>query len=196
VSKCIAQKQAGAAAHDTGCNAALWRDKQPLATTTLFWGVSGQPALYRAGVERCRLGYSTTQASSLVGVVAISTAVGAVLAIMRMQLEQATLVMPLGIANRCAGHQHELHQQCVGGRADICLGGLGECFWCGARCAAAAGHNDGRWQLDRSTELRQACILALGAGYSLSTAMGLSSFGAITAFSIVVAVRMVDSALA
>jgi hypothetical protein len=41
----------------------------------------------------------------------------------------------------------------------------------------------------------QACILALGAGCSLSTAMGLSSFGAITAF-IVVAVRMVDSALA
>ena len=33
----------------------------------------------------------------------------------------------------------------------------------------------------------QACILALGAGYSLSTGMGLSSFGAITAFGIVVA---------
>jgi hypothetical protein len=30
----------------------------------------------------------------------------------------------------------------------------------------------------------QACILALGAGCSLSTAMGLSSFGAITAFAL------------
>jgi len=33
----------------------------------------------------------------------------------------------------------------------------------------------------------QACILALGAGYSLSTAMGLSAFGAITTFGVVVA---------
>jgi LPLT family lysophospholipid transporter-like MFS transporter len=33
----------------------------------------------------------------------------------------------------------------------------------------------------------QACILALGAFYSLSTGMGLSAFGAITAFGIVVA---------
>ncbi|MCZ8256865.1 MAG: lysophospholipid transporter LplT, partial [Polaromonas sp.] len=33
----------------------------------------------------------------------------------------------------------------------------------------------------------QACILSLGAFYSLSTGMGLSAFGAITAFGIVVA---------
>jgi hypothetical protein len=33
----------------------------------------------------------------------------------------------------------------------------------------------------------QACILALGAFYALSTGLGLSAFGAITAFGIVVA---------
>jgi hypothetical protein len=34
----------------------------------------------------------------------------------------------------------------------------------------------------------QACILALGAFYSLSTKLGLSAFGAITVFGLVVAV--------
>jgi len=33
----------------------------------------------------------------------------------------------------------------------------------------------------------QACILGLGAFYSLSTSMGMSAFGAITAFGVVVA---------
>ena len=44
------------------------------------------------------LGYDTTQASALTGVVAIGTAAGAVLASMRMRLEVATKVIPLGIA--------------------------------------------------------------------------------------------------
>jgi hypothetical protein len=43
----------------------------------------------------------------------------------------------------------------------------------------------------------QACILGLGAFYSLSTGMGLSAFGAITAFGVVVAgVHVADPALA
>ena len=33
----------------------------------------------------------------------------------------------------------------------------------------------------------QACILALGAGYTLSTALGMSAFGEITIFGVVVA---------
>ena len=36
----------------------------------------------------------------------------------------------------------------------------------------------------------QACILGLGAFYSLSTGMGMSAFGAITAFGVVVAGMM------
>jgi LPLT family lysophospholipid transporter-like MFS transporter len=46
-------------------------------------GRGRQPALHRAGLGRRALGYGTTQATQLVGVVAIGTAVGAVVASMR-----------------------------------------------------------------------------------------------------------------
>ena len=49
-----------------------------------------QPALHRPGLGAAALGYSTTQASSLVGVVAIGTAVGAIVASVRMRLDKAT----------------------------------------------------------------------------------------------------------
>ncbi|MES2423036.1 MAG: lysophospholipid transporter LplT, partial [Pseudomonadota bacterium] len=83
------------------CNNRLWRDKLgqiSLATTTLFWGVSGNLRYIILAWSAAALGYSTTQASSLVGVVAIGTAVGAVVASMKMRLDQATSVMPMGIA--------------------------------------------------------------------------------------------------
>ena len=82
------------------CNSRLWRDRLgqiSLATTTLFWGVSGNLRYIVLAWAAAALGYSTTQASSLVGVVAIGTAVGAVVASMRMRLEHATRVIPLGI---------------------------------------------------------------------------------------------------
>ncbi len=47
------------------------------------------------------LGYGTTQASALVGVVAIGTAVGAVLASMRMRLQHATRVIPWALPWAC-----------------------------------------------------------------------------------------------
>ena len=83
------------------CNSALWRDKLgqiSLATTTLFWGVSGNLRYIVLAWSAAALGYSTTQASSLVGVVAIGTAVGAVIASMRMRLEHAPKLMSLGIS--------------------------------------------------------------------------------------------------
>jgi MFS transporter, LPLT family, lysophospholipid transporter len=83
------------------CNIALWRDKLgqiSLATTTLFWGVSGNLRYIVLAWSAAALGYSTRDASTLVGVVAIGTAVGAVLASLKMRLEHATRVMPLGIA--------------------------------------------------------------------------------------------------
>lgn len=83
------------------CNLRLWRDRLgqiSLATTTLFWGVSGNLRYIVLAWAAAALGYSVTQASALVGVVAIGTAVGAVAASMRMRLDQATNVMPLGIA--------------------------------------------------------------------------------------------------
>ncbi|MCX7262963.1 MAG: lysophospholipid transporter LplT, partial [Burkholderiales bacterium] len=72
-----------------GCNSRLWNDKLgqiSLSTTTLFWGVSGNLRYIVLAWSAAALGYSTTQASSLVGVVAIGTAVGAVVASMRMKL--------------------------------------------------------------------------------------------------------------
>jgi len=83
------------------CNRRLWKDKLgqiSLGTTTLFWGVSGNLryiVLPWAGVA---LGYTTSQASVLVGVVAIGTAIGAVAASVKMRLEQAFQVIPIGVA--------------------------------------------------------------------------------------------------
>jgi LPLT family lysophospholipid transporter-like MFS transporter len=57
------------------CNSALWRDKLgqiSLATTTLFWGVSGNLRYIVLAWSAAALGYSTTQASSLVGVVPLA----------------------------------------------------------------------------------------------------------------------------
>ncbi|NDC61745.1 MAG: lysophospholipid transporter LplT, partial [Betaproteobacteria bacterium] len=83
------------------CNQRLWRDKLgqiSLATTTLFWGASGNLRYIVLAWSSVALGYSTTQASSLVGVIAIGTAAGAVLASLRMRLDDAPRLMPLGIA--------------------------------------------------------------------------------------------------
>ena len=84
-----------------GCNMALWRDKlgqMSLATTTVFWGVSGNLRYIVLAWSAAALGYTTTQASALVGVVAIGTAVGAIAASVRVRLDHATTLMPLGIA--------------------------------------------------------------------------------------------------
>ena len=71
------------------CNSRLWHDKLgqiSLATTTLFWGVSGNMRYIVLAWAAAALHYSTTQAASLVGVVALGTAVGAVAASMRVKL--------------------------------------------------------------------------------------------------------------
>ena len=83
------------------CNSRLWRDKLgqiSLSTTTLFWGVAGNLRYIVLAWAAAALGYSTTQASALVGVVAIGTGIGAVAASMWMKLDRATTVIPLGIA--------------------------------------------------------------------------------------------------
>ena len=55
----------------SNCNARLWSDKLgqiSLATTTLFWGVSGNLRVIVFAWAAAALGYTTTQASSLVGI--------------------------------------------------------------------------------------------------------------------------------
>ncbi|MCF8153701.1 MAG: lysophospholipid transporter LplT [Rhodoferax sp.] len=176
------------------CNTALWRDKLgqiSLATTTLFWGVSGNLRYIVLAWSAAALGYSTSQASSLVGVVAIGTAVGAVLASMRMRLDQATSVMPLGIGmGLLVILMNFIDNVWVAAPFLILLGGLGGFLVVPMNALLQhRGHN--LMGAGRSIAVQnfneQACILALGGFYSLSTGMGLSAFGAITAFGIVVA---------
>ena len=176
------------------CNSALWRDKLgqiSLSTTTLFWGVSGNLRYIVLAWSAAALGYSTTQASSLVGVVAIGTAVGAVLASMRMRLDQATSVMTLGIAmGVLVILMNFINNVWVAAPFLILLGGLGGFLVVPMNALLQhRGHN--LMGAGRSIAVQnfneQACILSLGAFYSLSTGMGLSAFGAITAFGVVVA---------
>ena len=176
------------------CNSALWRDKLgqiSLATTTLFWGVSGNLRYIVLAWAAAALGYSTTQASSLVGVVAIGTAVGAVVASMKMRLDQATSVLPLGIGmGLLVILMVFIDNVWVAAPFLILLGGIGGFLVVPMNALLQhRGHN--LMGAGRSIAVQnfneQACILALGAGYSLSTAWGLSAFGAITIFGVVVA---------
>jgi len=176
------------------CNARLWRDKLgqiSLATTTLFWGVSGNLRYIILAWSAAALGYSTTQASSLSGVVAIGTAVGAVVASMRMRLDMATSVIPMGIAmGLLVILMNFIHNVWLAAPFLILLGGLGGFLVVPMNALLQhRGHN--LMGAGRSIAVQnfneQACILFLGAFYSLSTGMGLSAFGAITAFGIVVA---------
>ena len=176
------------------CNAALWSDKLgqiSLATTTLFWGVSGNLRYIVLAWSAAALGYSTTQASSLVGVVAIGTAFGAVIASMRMRLDQATSVIPMGIGmGILVILMNFIDNVWVAAPFLILLGGLGGFLVVPMNALLQhRGHN--LMGAGRSIAVQnfneQACILALGAGYTLSTALGMSAFGAITIFGVVVA---------
>lgn len=176
------------------CNLRLWRDRLgqiSLATTTLFWGVSGNLRYIVLAWAAAALGYSVTQASSLVGVVAIGTAVGAVVASLRMKLEHATRVMPLGIAmGLLVILLNFIDNVWLAAPFLVLLGGLGGFLVVPMNALLQhRGHN--LMGAGRSIAVQnfneQACILGLGAFYSLSTGLGLSAFGAITAFGVVVA---------
>ncbi len=176
------------------CNKRLWVDKLgqiSLSTTTLFWGVSGNLRYIVLAWSAAALHYSTTQASSLVGVVAIGTAVGAVLASVKMKLEQAPSVIPLGIAmGLMVLGMNFIRDVWVAAPFLVLLGGLGgflvvpmnallqhrgHILMGGGRSIAVQNFNE------------QTCILILGGGYALLTGMGLDAYEALTGFSILVA---------
>ncbi len=176
------------------CNTRLWRDRLgqiSLATTTLFWGVSGNLRYIVLAWAAAALGYSVTQASSLVGVVAIGTAVGAVVASVRMKLDQATRVIPLGIGmGLLVIVLNFIDNVWVAAPFLILLGGLGGFLVVPMNALLQhRGHN--LMGAGRSIAVQnfneQACILGLGALYAFSTGMGLSAFGAITGFGLIVA---------
>jgi MFS family permease len=176
------------------CNVRLWRDRLgqiSLSTTTLFWGVSGNLRYIVLAWAAAALGYSVTQASALVGVVAIGTAVGAVAASLRMRLEHATNVMPLGIGmGLLVILLNFIDNVWVAAPFLVLLGGLGGFLVVPMNALLQhRGHNlmgSGR-SIAVQNFNEQACILGLGGFYSLSTGLGLSAFGAITVFGVVVA---------
>jgi MFS transporter, LPLT family, lysophospholipid transporter len=176
------------------CNLLLWKDKLgqiSLATTTLFWGVLGNLKYIVLGWAAVALSYNVAQASALVGVVAVGTAIGAVVASMRMKLDQATRVIPLGIAmgllvlllnfitNVWVAAPFLVFLGALGGFLVVPMNALlqhrGHNIMGAGRSIAVQNFNE------------QLCILILGALYSFSTGVGLSAFGAISLFGIVVA---------
>jgi LPLT family lysophospholipid transporter-like MFS transporter len=179
------------------CNARLWSDKLgqiSLATTTLFWGVSGNLRYIVLAWAGAALGYGTTQASSLVGVVALGTAVGAVVASVAMKLDRATSVIPLGIlmgvlvigmnfiSNVWVAAPFLIMLGAIGGYLVVPMNALlqhrGHNLMGAGRSIAVQNFNE------------QACILGLGAFYTAMTKFGVSAFGAITLFGLVVAGTM------
>jgi len=176
------------------CNTRLWKDRLgqiSLATTTLFWGVSGNLRVIVFAWAAAALGYSTTQASSLVGVVAVGTAAGAVVASVFMRLDRATKVLPLGIAmGLLVVGLNLVHHAWLAVPFLIVLGALGGYLVVPMNALLQhRGHN--LMGAGRSIAVQnfneQTCILALGAVYTGMTRVGLTAFTAIAVFGLGVA---------
>ncbi len=176
------------------CNKALWNDplgQISLATTSLFWGVSGNLRYIVLAWSSVALGYSISQASALVGVVAIGTAVGAIVASVKVNLTQAPKVIPLGIAmGVLVIFMNTITHVQVAVPFLILLGGLGG-FMVVPMNALLQHRGHALMGAGRSIAVQnfneQLCILALGLAYSQATQWGMSAFGAIAAFGILVA---------
>ena len=179
------------------CNARLWNDRLgqiSLATTTLFWGVSGNLRVIVFAWAAAALGYSTTQASSLVGVVAIGTAAGAVVASWLMRLEHATRVIPLGVAmGVLVIGLNVIREPWVAAPFLIMLGAIGGFLVVPMNALLQhRGHN--LMGAGRSIAVQnfneQAAILGLGAFYTGMTKFGLSAFVSIAVFGVAVTATM------
>ena len=181
----------------SSCNARLWGDKLgqiSLSTTTLFWGILGNLRVIVFAWAAAALGYTVTQASTLVGVVAIGTAIGAVVASTRMRLDQATKVIPLGIGmgvlmiglnfltNVWVAAPFLIMLGAIGGYLVVPMNALlqhrGANLMGAGRSIAVQNFNE------------QACILGLGAFLTGMTKFGLGAFTTITVFGLVVAGTM------
>lgn len=176
------------------CNARLWRDKLgqiSLATTTLFWGAGANLKYIVLAWAALALDYNTTQATALTGVVTIGMAVGAIVASMRMRLDMATRVIPMGIGmGLLVISMNLISSVWIAVPFLILLGGLGGFLVVPMNALLQhRGHN--LMGAGRSIAVQnfneQACILLLGGFYSACTGLGLSAFAAIGAFGGVVA---------
>jgi MFS family permease len=176
------------------CNARLWHDKLgqiSLAATTLIWGVTGNLRYIVLAWAAAALSYSVTQASALQGVVAIGMAVGAIVASTRMRLEDGPRVITLGIAmgvlviglifigNVWVAAPFLVLLGALGGFMVVPMNALlqhrGHNLMGAGRSIAVQNFNE------------QACVLGLGALYSLATGLGLPTFAATAGFGISIA---------
>jgi MFS family permease len=83
------------------CCVRLWRDKLgqiSLSVTTLFWGAGATLQFIVIAWADAALDYDLSQASILQGVVAAGIAAGAMIASIRVSLDRAVSVVPLGAA--------------------------------------------------------------------------------------------------
>ncbi|MEO5689283.1 MAG: lysophospholipid transporter LplT [Burkholderiaceae bacterium] len=176
------------------CNARLWDDKLgqiSLATTTLFWGVSGNLRYLVLAWAGVALMFDTPHATLLLLLVGLGTAAGAVLASMTVRLERATSVILLGAALGVAVVAiNTMHSVWVAGPFLIVLGAIGGYMVVPMNALLQhRGHNlmgSGR-SIAVQNFNEQAAILGLGAFYSGLTRGGLSVFGSITIFGVFVA---------
>ncbi|MFX1680260.1 lysophospholipid transporter LplT [Mitsuaria sp. CC2] len=179
------------------CNSRLWQDKLgqiSLGMTTLFWGVSGNMRYIVFAWAAAALSYGTTQASALAGVVAIGTAVGAIVASAVVRLDKATSVIPLGIGlGLLMLVLNFINNLWVAIPFLILLGGIGGYLVVPMNALLQhRGHN--LMGAGRSIAVQnfneQACILGLGALYTMLTRFGTSAFGSITILGLLVAGTM------
>jgi MFS family permease len=176
------------------CNARLWGDKLgqiTLATTTLLWGIFSNLRVIVFTWAAAALGYGTTQASNLAGVVVIGSVIGAVTASVAMKLDRAVNVLPLGIGvGILMIGLNVLTNVWLAAPFLIIMGAL-----CGFLIVPMnallqhRGHN--LMGAGRSIAVQnfneQACILGTGAFYAGMTRFGLSAFVVITIFGLTVA---------
>ncbi len=179
------------------CNSRLWADKLgqiTLATTTLLWGIFGNLRLIVFAWAAAALGYGTAQASNLAGVVVIGSVVGAVVASFITKLDRATNVIPLAIAvgflmiglvfinSLATAVPFLVVMGAICGFLIVPMNALlqhrGHNLMGAGRSIAVQNFNE------------QACILGLGAFYVGMTRFGMSAFGAIVVFGLIVAIVM------
>ena len=126
--------------------------------------------------------------------VAIGTAVGAVVASIKVNLRQATRVIPLGIAmGVLVIFMNTISSVKLAVPFLVLLGGLGG-FMVVPMNALLQHRGHALMGAGRSIAVQnfneQLCILALGLAYSQATEWGLSAFGAIAGFGFMVAGTM------
>ena len=176
------------------CNARLWDDKLgqiSLATTTLFWGASGNLRYLVLAWAGVALGFDIPHATLLLVIVGLGTAAGALLASVTVSLVHATKVILLGAALGAAVIAINLmHSVWIAGPFLAILGAIGGYMVVPMNALLQhRGHNlmgSGR-SIAVQNFNEQAAILGLGAFYSALTRGGLSVYYSIAIFGVFVA---------